>query len=267
MLKIRFLTGSSKLLQKVISNPQMEFSCIDKLEERQSKLEQGPEPNYELIVKGFSISHHNTPFNLVHGGVLPEFNIAYETWGKLNDTKDNAILLHTGLSASSHAKSHDKNPNPGWWEKFIGPGLALDTNKFHIICTNVLGGCFGSTGPSSVDPSSSSGERYATGLPILTIFDMVRAQFKMLDRMGINKLHASVGSSMGGMQSLAAAALFPERVGRLVTISAAARSHPYSIALRFVQRQILMSDPNWNKGYYYNKVLPHTGMKVFRKGA
>jgi homoserine O-acetyltransferase len=168
---------------------------------------------------------------------LPGFNIAYESWGKLNDAKDNCILLHTGLSGSSHAKSHENNTKPGWWEKFIGPGLALDTDKFHVICTNVLGGCYGTTGPSSIDPLSLRGERYATRFPIVTIFDMIRAQFKMLDSMGIQKLHASVGSSMGGMQSLAAAAMYPERVGRLISISAAARSHPYSIALRFAQRQ------------------------------
>jgi homoserine O-acetyltransferase len=219
------------------SGPAMQFPCLDKLSARQQALEEGPEPNYENIVSGFSISHQKNRFDLIHGGYLPEFKIAYESWGRLNEQKDNAILLHTGLSGSSHAKSHDGNPKPGWWEKFIGPGLALDTDKFHIICTNVIGGCYGSTGPSSIDPESSEGDRYATKFPIVTIFDMVRAQFKMLDSMGIKKLHASVGSSMGGMQSLAAAALFPERVGRVVSISAAARSHPYSIALRFAQRQ------------------------------
>ncbi len=188
--------------------------------------------------------------------------MAYETWGKLNRKKDNVILLHTGLSASSHAKSHDKNTKPGWWEAFIGPGLALDTDKFHVICTNVLGGCYGSTGPSSTDPLGPNGERYATNFPMLTIFDMIRAQFKMLDTMGIKKLHASVGSSMGGMQSLAAAALYPDRVGRLVSISACAQSHPYSIALRYVQRTVLMNDPNWKKGFYYKDIPPHNGMKV-----
>lgn len=115
-------------------------------------------------------------------------------------------------------------------------GKPIDTDKFHVICTNVLGGCYGSTGPSSLDPSD--GKHYATRFPMLTIFDMVRAQFQMLDGMGISRLHASVGSSMGGMQSLAAAGMFPDRVGRLVSISAAARSHPYSIALRHAQRQV-----------------------------
>ena len=111
----------------------------------------------------------------------------------------------------------------------------MDTNKFFIICTNALGGCYGSTGPSSLDPADN--ERYATRFPIITMFDMVRAQFHLLDHLGIDKLHASVGSSMGGMQSLVAGALYPERVGRLISISACARSHPYSIALRHTQRQ------------------------------
>ncbi|KAJ3161357.1 hypothetical protein HDU86_007139 [Geranomyces michiganensis] len=245
------------------SNPGLSFPCLDRNEARERSLDGGPEPAYEKVVSGYSKFHHPHPFSLTHGGTLPSFNIAYETWGKLNADKSNAILLHTGLSASSHARSHAQNQNPGWWEKFIGPGAPLDTDKFHIICTNVLGGCYGSTGPSSIDPSNN--ERYATRFPIVTIFDMVRAQFHLLDSLGITKLHASVGASMGGMQSLAAAALFPARVGRVVSISAAARSHPYSIALRHTQRQVLMADPNWNKGFYYDRIPPHVGMKLARQ--
>jgi homoserine O-acetyltransferase len=195
--------------------------------------------------------------------MLPEFDVAYETWGQMNSTRSNVILLHTGLSASSHAHSTPENPQPGWWEKFIGPGLALDTNKYHIICTNIIGGCYGSTGPSSIDPSD--GKRYATRFPILTIQDMVRAQFRLLDHLGVDKLYASVGSSMGGMQSLAAGVQFPSRVGRIVSISACARSHPYSIAMRYVQRRAILNDPNWNRGFYYGRVPPHTGMKLARE--
>lgn len=144
------------------------------------------------------------------------------------------ILLHTGLSASSHAASSQLNPLEGWWEKFIGPGKALDTDQFFIICTNVLGGCYGSTGPSSIDPRI--GQPYATRFPVLSIFDMVRAQFSLLDHLGIHRLYASVGSSMGAMQSLAAGWLFPERVGKIVSISGTARSSPSAIAMRFAQR-------------------------------
>ncbi|TPX32560.1 homoserine O-acetyltransferase [Synchytrium microbalum] len=245
------------------SNAPLEFPCLEKNAERERSLDGGPEPDYQNVVSGYSLYHHNAPFYTHHGGVLPEFHLAYETWGKLNEKRDNVILVHTGLSASSHAKSHAGNMSPGWWEKFIGPGHALDTNKFFIICTNVLGGCYGSTGPASIDPSD--GERYATRFPIVTIFDMVRAQFRLLDHLGIDKLYASVGASMGGMQSLAAGALYPDRVGRIVSISAAARSHPYSIALRHTQRQVLMADPHWNKGFYYNGIPPHVGMKLSRQ--
>ncbi|KAJ3260461.1 hypothetical protein HK103_000603 [Boothiomyces macroporosus] len=245
-------------------NPIVRTPIVDKIDPRTKAVEGGPEPSYENVVSGYSISTHRETLTMLHGGVLPEFKIAYESWGELNEDKSNVILLHTGLSGSSHAKSHSKNLHPGWWEKFIGPGLALDTDKFHIICTNVIGGCYGSTGPSSVDPLAKNGERYGTRFPIVTVFDMVRAQFKMLDAMGIQKLHASVGSSMGGMQSIAAAAMFPERVGRLIAISAAARSHPVSIAMRFAQRQVLMADPNWANGFYYNSSPPHLGMKLAR---
>ncbi|KAI9321810.1 Alpha/Beta hydrolase protein [Dichotomocladium elegans] len=247
------------------SNPPLSFPCIDKLNSRTAELQvdDGPEPSYDKVVTGYETFEYSHPFLLDHGGILPKFDIAYETWGTLNEKKDNAILIHTGLSASSHAKSHAKNLKPGWWEEFIGPGLSIDTNKFFVICTNVIGGCYGSTGPSSIDPGD--GERYATRFPILTIFDMVRAQFLLLDSLGIDKLHASVGSSMGGMQSIAAASLFPDRIKRLVSISACARSHPYSIALRHTQRQVLMADPNWNKGFYYDGVPPHVGMKLSRE--
>jgi homoserine O-acetyltransferase len=209
------------------------------------------------------VFHSYEPFLLDWGGILPEFEIAHETWGTLNSEKSNAILLHTGLSASSHAHSTEANPKPGWWEKFIGPGAPVDTNKYFVICTNVIGGCFGSTGPSSIDPSD--GQRYATRFPILTMDDMVRAQARLLDGLGIKKLYASVGASMGGMQSLAFGVHFPGRVGKIVSISGCARSHPYSIAMRHTQRQVLMMDPNWNRGFYYDGIPPHSGMKLARE--
>ncbi|KAI1809994.1 homoserine O-acetyltransferase [Poronia punctata] len=259
-------SGRSDATQGEASNPAMAFPCLDALESRSAKLEakslsSGPEPTYS--VGATELFHCLDPLLLDWGGVLPEFNIAYETWGKMNADKSNVILLHTGLSASSHAHSTESNPQPGWWEKFIGPGGCLDTDKYFVICTNVIGGCYGSTGPSTVDPAD--GQKYATRFPILTIEDMVRAQFKLLEHLGVDKLHASVGSSMGGMQSLAAGVLFPSKVGRIVSISGCARSHPYSIAMRHTQRQVLMMDPNWNRGFYYGKVPPHAGMKLARE--
>jgi homoserine O-acetyltransferase len=244
----------------------MAFPCLDALESKSATLEarslsSGPEPSY---TSGVTLNYQcHEPLLLDWGGVLPEFNIAYETWGTLNADKSNVILLHTGLSASSHAHSTETNPKPGWWEKFIGPGGCLDTDKYFVICTNVIGGCYGSTGPSSVDPAD--GQRYATRFPILTMEDMVRAQFRLLDGLGIERLYASVGASMGGMQSLAAGVLFPERVGRIASISGCARSHPYSIAMRHTQRQVLMMDPKWNRGFYYDSVPPHAGMKLARE--
>jgi homoserine O-acetyltransferase len=219
------------------TNPALSFPCLDAVESRSASLSRrslsGPEPSY---TSGKTQDFHSKkPLLLDWGGILPEFNIAYETWGQLNKEKGNVILLHTGLSASSHAHSTKANPQPGWWEKFIGPGKPLDTDQYYVICTNVIGGCYGSTGPSSIDPAN--GERYATRFPILTMEDMVRAQFRLLDALEIGKLYASVGSSMGGMQSLAAGVLFPERVSRVVSISGCARSHPYSIAMRHTQRQ------------------------------
>ena len=238
------------------------FPCVDAHATREARLQQGfkdaivatpsssnssssgPEPPYSRpSPKSCKIYHHPGPLELVYSGSLPSFDIAYETWGALSPKKDNVILLHTGLSASSHAASTEANPSEGWWEKFIGPGKALDTNQFYIICTNVIGGCYGSTGPSSFRPTISNldgapqeKERYATNFPVLSIFDMVRAQFKLLDGLGIDEIYASVGASMGAMQSLAAGWLFPERVGKVVSISGTARSSPSAIAMRFAQR-------------------------------
>jgi homoserine O-acetyltransferase len=224
---------------------------------------EGPEPAYARIVSGYEVFRSPRPFTFRWGGTLPEVQVAYETWGTLNAAKDNAILLQTGLSASSHARSQPRNPQPGWWESFIGNGLALDTSRWFVVCTNVLGGCYGTTGPSSIDPRS--GKPYGPDFPILSVEDMVRAQALLLDHLGIPRLHAAIGSSLGGMQSLMTAALFPERVARVVSISACSRSHPLSIAMRFVQRQALMADPAWAEGRYQGVSFPRTGMKVARE--
>lgn len=262
------------------TNPQLAFPCLDKLEAKTaqlsnasksclsntsiSSLEGGPEPSYAKVMTGFELFQSKEPIFLDNGGILPGYQIAYETWGELNSKKTNAILIHTGLSASSHAKSQPKNTKPGWWENFIGPGKYLDTNKFFVICTNVLGGCYGSTGPSSRDPGN--GDYYGTRFPIITVNDMVRSQRELIKKhFGIKKLKCSVGASMGGMQSLAYAWEFPDEVEKVISISGCARSHPYSIALRHCQRQVLMSDSNWNRGFYYNGIPPHVGMKLARE--
>ena len=281
--RTRFITSNARLssqaaAQKPIpenepinppsSNPPLSFPCLDNLENRTKTLTSkrslsGPEPSY--TAGAHQKFHSEEPILLDWGGVLPSFDIAYETWGTLNADKSNAILIHTGLSASSHAKSTESNPKPGWWEKFIWPGAPVDTDKYFVICTNVLGGCYGSTGPGSIDPISK--KHYGTSFPILTMQDMVRAQFRLLDHLEIQKLYASVGSSMGGMQSLAAGVMASDRVGRVVSISGCARSHPYSIAMRHTQRQVLMNDAAWSKtrGNYYETIPPHAGMKLARE--
>ncbi len=223
----------------------------------------GPEPQYEKVVSGYETFHHKDRFGTDWGGELAEFSLAYETWGELSPARDNAILLHTGLSSSSHVRSQPKNTHDGWWEAFVGPGRPVDTDRFFVICSNLLGGCYGSTGPSSTSPKT--GEPYATDFPILTVNDMVRAQLLLLDHLGVERLHATVGSSLGGMQSLQLAAVAPERAARVVSISAATRSYPQSIAMRFVQRQAVMLDPDWQGGRYYGASFPHRGQKVARE--
>ena len=173
---------------------------------------------------------------------LPPYTIAYETWGKLNADRSNAILLHTGLSASSHVASDGNgvakatSSKAGWWEDFVGPGKSIDTDRFFVICTNALGGCFGSTGPSSTYPMGDGDVRWATKFPLLSIHDMTRAQLGLLDHLEIDKLYASVGSSMGGMQSLSLAYIAPERVGRVASISATGRSGLGGVGMRYAQR-------------------------------
>ncbi|OBA20143.1 homoserine acetyltransferase [Metschnikowia bicuspidata var. bicuspidata NRRL YB-4993] len=282
---------SSCLMELHGSNPQLAFPCLDRLEQKTkeladaagtsesssvsvassescitevSSLESGPEPAYSRVSSGFGLYRNKNPTFFDNGGYLPEYQIAYESWGTLSPNKDNLVLIHTGLSASSHAKSQPKNTKNGWWENFIGSGKYIDTDKYFVVCTNVLGGCYGSTGPSSKDPANN--DYYATRFPIVTVNDMVRAQRELVrDVFGVKKLHASVGASMGGMQSLAYAWEFPDEVENVISISGCARSHPYSIALRHTQRQVLMSDPNWNRGFYYEKVPPHIGMKLARE--
>lgn len=230
----------------------------------ESSVIEGVEPIYENVNSGYNLFHSKDPFYFHYGDEsIPEMSLAYETWGTLNEDRSNAILIFTGLSASSHAKSHEQNSTLGWWEDFIGPKCALDSSKFFIICCNVLGGCYGTTGPSSIDPRTN--EHYGSSFPIVSVIDFVHSQFLLLDSLGINKVHGTVGASLGGMSSLVAAALYPDRVERVVSISSCAQSHPTSIALRYVQRRILMSDPHWNEGFYYNGTFPKMGMKNARE--
>lgn len=207
--------------------------------------------------------HHDAPFRMALGGELSRFELAYESWGTLSAERDNAILVCTGLSASSHARSSALDPSPGWWEKMIGDGAPIDTRRFFVICCNVVGGCFGSTGPAS--PHPGDGAPYGLRFPLVTVWDLVRAQALLLQSLGIGQVHAVIGASLGGMQSLAFGALFPHGVRRLVAISTPGRSYPLSIALRFVQRQAVMRDPRWQGGSYAPGHGPVDGLRQARE--
>ncbi|XP_071802564.1 uncharacterized protein [Asterias amurensis] len=234
------------------------FPCLSRLPSA------GPEPEYHKISSGYKEFQFNEPFHLnYNSGVLPQLSIAYETWGELNQERSNVVVINTGMSASSHVKSHKENPTPGWWEKFVGPGCAIDTDKFFVICSNVLGGCYGTTGPSSTNPVT--GQPYGTHFPLVTVEDMVRSFFLLLDHLQIHKVYASVGSSLGGMLSLMAPALYPDRVGRAICISSCAQTHPSTIAMRYLQRRAIMTDPNWARGHYYGQSFPRMGMKLARE--
>jgi homoserine O-acetyltransferase len=202
-------------------------------------------------------------FILKRGGRLSEVTIAYECWGELSHNLDNAILIFTGLSPTAHAASSPEDPSPGWWEFMIGPGKAIDTDRFFVICVNSLGGCFGSTGPESINPIS--GKHYGTDFPDITIEDIAKAGHHLLHELGIDNLHAVVGPSMGGMVALAYALQYPDEVDYLVDISSATRALPFTIAMRSLQREILRCDPKWKDGHYHSDEEPIDGMRLARK--
>ena len=202
------------------------------------------------------------PFRMRHGGALPQADIVYETWGTLSPGKDNALLILTGLSPGAHARSSAEDSTPGWGEEMVGPEQAIDTDRFFVVCVNSLGSCHGSTGAASIDPRT--GEPYRMSFPVLAIEDIASAAREALRSLGITRLRALVGPSLGGMSALAYAILFPDEVDALVTISSAARATPFAIAIRSVQREAIRSDPAWNGGDY-TPPGPATGLRLARK--
>ena len=203
------------------------------------------------------------PFPMRRGGVLQDVQLAYETWGQLNAVRDNAILIFTGLSPSAHAASSSADCSPGWWEDMVGPGRPIDTNRFFVICVNSLGSVFGSTSPASINPQT--GEAYRLKFPILTVEDIARGGYEVIRSLKIDQLRCVIGPSLGGMTVLAFAALFPEAAKHLVSISGAARSTPFTIALRSLQREMIRKDPAWNEGNYSPDSIPVEGMRLARK--
>ena len=200
------------------------------------------------------------------GQSLPGVAVAYETIGTLNAERSNAVLLFHALTMDQHVVSlHPKTGKPGWWSKSVGPGKVIDTNRFFVICANVLGGCMGSTGPASPAPD---GQPWAMRFPVITIRDMVRAQVALLDALRIEQVHAVIGGSMGGMQALSFAANWPERTRAALVIASTARHSAQNIAFHEVGRQAIMADPKWNGGDYYRTGKgPENGLAVARMAA
>jgi len=205
------------------------------------------------------------PLALDGGGVLAPVEIAYETYGELNAAASNAVLICHALTGDHHvASAHPITGKPGWWTRMVGPGKPIDPARHFIVCANVLGSCMGSSGPGSAGPD---GAPYGMRFPVITIRDMVRAQAMLLDDLGIARLMAVVGGSMGGMQALSWAATFPERVRAAVVIASTARHTAQNIAFHEVGRQAIMADPNWRGGDYYGGEPPAAGLAVARMAA
>lgn len=198
------------------------------------------------------------------GNTLIKPTIAYETYGLLNDEKSNVILICHPLTGSAHAAGwHDGDEKPGWWNTIIGPGKPIDTNKYYVICSNVIGSCKGSTGPSDINPET--GDFYALDFPIINIIDMVNAQKKLLDYLEIPSLFAVVGGSMGGMQTLQWTISYPDMISNAIIIASGAYSTTQQIAFNEVERRAILEDPNWNKGNYYNTgSYPERGLSLAR---
>jgi homoserine O-acetyltransferase len=200
---------------------------------------------------------------LESGAKFGPITLAYETYGHLNTEKSNAILILHALSGDAHAAGvHEGQDNPGWWDSMIGPGKALDTTKYFIISSNILGGCKGSTGPSSINPKI--GKPYALDFPLITIRDMVECQKQLIDHLGIDKLLTVVGGSMGGMQVLSWLINYPGRLRSAIPIATAIRHSPQQIAFNEVGRQAIMADPDWRSGNYYDGLAPDKGLAVAR---
>jgi homoserine O-acetyltransferase/O-succinyltransferase len=200
---------------------------------------------------------------LESGEKLGPVTLAYETYGRLDGEKTNGILICHALTGDAHAAGfHKGDKNPGWWDNMIGPGKAFDTNRYFVICSNIIGGCRGSTGPASINPATD--KPYGLQFPLVKIKDMVTAQVQLLDHLGIDKLLCVAGGSMGGMQVLQWVVSYPQKVASAIPIATTAVHSPQQIAFNEVGRQAIMADPNWDEGNYYGRRLPMKGLSVAR---
>ncbi|MGD9843102.1 MAG: homoserine O-acetyltransferase [Steroidobacteraceae bacterium] len=203
------------------------------------------------------------PFPMHRGGELHGAQLAYETWGTLNAARDNAILIVTGLSPSAHAACSPLDSSPGWWEDMVGPGRPIDTHRFFVVCVNSLGSVFGSTSPASINPQT--GQPYRLSFPLLSVEDIARGAYEVIRSLHIDQLRCVIGPSLGGMTVLAFAAMFPDAARSMISISGAARSTPFTIALRSLQREMIRKDEDWQGGNYTSDKIPVDGMRLARK--
>lgn len=216
--------------------------------------------------KFFTFAEPPGEITLENGARLGPVTIAYETWGTLSEQRDNTILVTHAFSGDSHAAGYYQgeppDSKPGWWDSLIGPGKGLDTEKYFVICTNILGGCMGSTGPSSISPST--GKPYGLSFPMMTVGDMIETQKKLLDHLEIPSLHSVIGGSVGGMQVLEWCVRYPRFVRSAIPVATTMRHSALAIAFNEVARQAIMADPRWNRGDYYGKEPPDLGLAIAR---
>ena len=204
-----------------------------------------------------------SPFAMKRGGALHGARVAYETWGTLNAARDNAVLVLTGLSPSGHMMSCEQDPSPGWWEGMAGPGKAIDTDRWFVVCVNSLGSDKGSTCPASANPTT--GEPYRLDFPELSLEDVANAAHEVVRSLGIERLACLIGCSMGGMSALAYMLLHPHSVRAHISVDTAPQAQPFAIAIRSLQREAIRLDPHWNEGRYDDDSYPDTGMSIARK--
>jgi homoserine O-acetyltransferase len=219
----------------------------------------------ELVEKKYyTFADPPDELTLESGAKLGPVTLAYETYGRPDPENRNAVLVLHALSGDSHAAGYysPEDPKPGWWDSMVGPGKGIDTEKYFVICSNILGSCLGSTGPSSLDPKT--GRSYGLEFPLVTIGDMVQAQKRLLDHLGIRRLLAVIGGSIGGMQVLEWAVRYPEMVSAAVPLATAVKHSALAIAFNEVARQAIMADPNWQGGNYYQGPKPSLGLAVAR---
>ena len=222
----------------------------------------------DSVRSGKALAHVKTavfpgPIKLSTGRFLPELKIAYETYGELDPQKDNAVLIFHALSGDSHVAAHDANDDPGWWDLLVGPGKYVDTNRYFVICANVLGGCRGTTGPDSINPET--GKEYGVDFPPITVADIVDSQRMLVESLGIERLLAIIGGSLGGLMALDWGTRYPDGVAGIVAIATGPRMTTQALAFDIVARNAIMSDPHFYGGEYYNKeVGPATGLAIAR---